>query len=91
MKRNMNLVRNILLNVEQAGPLANIKFNDFGDIDEQTIRAHVELMIDKGLIKGERDRTHYFRLSITWEGYELLDNIRALSRNRKFRKKHGKL
>ena len=84
MKRNMDLVREILLQVEASGAGKAIKLN-IADHGEEEVGLHVELMIGNGLIEGttvpssdgpaHRILTYWIK-SMTWEGYDFLDAAR---------------
>lgn len=84
MKRDMDLVREILLRAEAAEPGKEIK-PDIPGYGEEKIGLHVELMIDRKLIKGTTipsgsgpaHRILTYRIDrMTWEGYEFLDAAR---------------
>ncbi len=79
MKRDMDLIRNILLEIEKQD-INSTYINNIA-VDGHTpmeIMQHVKLMEDHGLI---RDCTYdlsyntYVR-TITWEGYDFLEKIR---------------
>lgn len=84
MKRNMDLVREILLQVEASGAGKVIKLN-IADHEEEEIGLHVELMIRNGLIEGRavpssdgpahRILTYWIK-SMTWEGHDFLEAAR---------------
>ena len=84
MKRNMDFVREILLQIESTEPGETIEF-DIPDAGEEEIGLHVELMIEGGLIKGtvvpagtgpaHRILAHSSE-RITWEGHNFLDAAR---------------
>jgi len=82
MKRNWEIVRDILIKVEsnEAGskPLEN---RDFPDDLKFEYSEHVEILFEAKLIKGNlfqdlKPPKSYSITGITWEGYELLDAIR---------------
>ena len=85
MKRNMDLVREILLRVEAADG-GKIVFNDLlAEYDKADIGRHVELMIEHGLLKGTvvpsgsgpEHRVLVFDIRrMTWEGHDFLDAAR---------------
>ena len=84
MKRNMDLVREILLQVEATGAGKTIKLN-IADYGEEEIGLHVELMIGHGLIEGTTipagngpaHRILNYRIEkMTWEGHDFLDAAR---------------
>lgn len=72
MKRDADLVRDILLSVENNH--ADIK----SKITDQTIiNHHLHLMIEGGLLSGLEINEGQWRIyGLTWEGYELLELIR---------------
>lgn len=71
MKRDADLIRDILLSVE----------NDHTDIkskitDQDIINNHLHLMIDVGLLNGKEINEGQWRVyGLTWHGHELLDLI----------------
>lgn len=83
MRRDMDLVRSILLQAEAAdGPL------DMGDMDpcghtEEEAAYHVELMAQRGLVSATVRRAYGGALmlcridSLTWEGQDMLDAMRS--------------
>ena len=83
MKRDMDLVRKILFQMEEAeGGYAD---NDFAvdGYDEDAVGHHVWLMEQAGLVTAA-DMTAQqspspvaLPLSITWEGHEFLENVRS--------------
>lgn len=84
MKRDMDLVREILLQVEATGAGKTIKL-DIADHGEEEIGLHVERMIGHGLIEGTTvpsgngpaHRILAYRIeSMTWEGHDFLDAAR---------------
>ncbi|MFH1743623.1 MAG: DUF2513 domain-containing protein [bacterium] len=86
MKRNMDLVRAILLAIEaEPSGFAPQKLVIPGHTDEE-IGYHVYLMVEAGLLEGEVT-THNQSASpsalashMTWEGHEFLDASRDLTR-----------
>ncbi len=84
MKRDLDLIRYLLLTTEQSdkGVTDSILVNQRYDIKD--IAFHTELLIDRGLVSGlvEYDGFRTTPLSveitrITWEGYDYLDSIRS--------------
>ena len=76
MRRDMDLIRNILLSTES---------DDFGNLEEvdgKTLAFHVALLEEAGLLRayitfdGDEQPTGYIIRKITWSGYEFLDSIR---------------
>ena len=95
MKRDMDLVRDILLFIESCeGEI------DLGEMDTEhsinTIELHVELMCDAGLVEavispGVDGPGHYISMCmvtrLTWAGYEFLEASRKESRWEDVKKK----
>ena len=84
MKRNMDLVREILLQIEATEPGKVIKI-DSPSYGKEEIGLHVELMIGHGLIDGKAipsgdGAAHrilaYGIEGMTWEGQDFLDAAR---------------
>lgn len=87
MKRDMDLVRQILLWAEakDAGRLYRLDVEIDG-YDHLTVAKHVELMQDRGLVEanvlGFQEHGGAFEAKIeriTWDGYEFLDLARNTS------------
>ena len=81
MKRDMELVRKILLETEEAAnnPIEWIVLNIEG-YDPALISYHVKIMKEAGLIDAENLTTlahfEWQPKSLTWEGHEFLDAVR---------------
>ena len=82
MKRDMDLVRKILLAVEEENVFENDWRPEIGDHSPEEIVYHVELMKDAGLLDIDIRRflddslpLIYLR-RMTWEGHEFLDAAR---------------
>lgn len=81
MKRDMDLIRRILIHVEAADSvLDDLKVHGY---DDSTVLAHVQLMSEADLLKAAvlTDVDHSpLRIAsiwgITWNGYEFLDSAR---------------
>ncbi len=82
MKRDMDLVRQILLKIEseyRTRPLNNITVNGY---DKETIAYHCRIMNEAGLVSGYKASHSFEGLSgfsvgpLTWEGCDYLDKIR---------------
>jgi hypothetical protein len=82
MKRDKDLIKAILEVAEDA-PAKHATVitprelpDRFSDVSLGELIRHGHLMIDYGLIKGTGDRHGITITSITWNGYEFLDNAR---------------
>lgn len=83
MRRDMDLVRSILMQVEAAdGPL------DMGDMDpcghtEEKVAYHIELMAQRGLVSATVRRAYGGAVmlcrvdALTWDGRDMLDAVRS--------------
>ena len=80
MKRDLNLIRRILLNIEEQGEgSARAGFGALSDdgVDPDAIQYHVQLMHDAGLIVAdELVPGQWWPERITWAGHEFLDLAR---------------
>jgi hypothetical protein len=84
MLRNWDIIRKILLKIEQL-PTESSEFtsNELEGSDAETVAYHMRLLLESGLIIGGcRDALgppfcHASRL--TWEGHEFLDKIKKES------------
>lgn len=81
MKRDMDLVRDILLTIEEQddGSVRNRKVN-FDQTDSVVLTEHLFLLAEAGFIegspwKGINDRSYHVN-RLTWTGHEFLDTIR---------------
>lgn len=82
MKRDWDLVRAILLQVEQLPTATSqVRAPDVSGWDEELVGWHLALLVDAGIVEGNVSRslgrapTTAVR-GLTWAGCELLDSIR---------------
>ena len=80
MKRNMELIREILLFVEEScdgKKYVSIEDAHLHEDDRYVIYEHCRLLIDKHLVKAmlTDEMVCYFD-ALTWEGHDFLDNAR---------------
>jgi hypothetical protein len=88
MKRDMDLMRNILLRIEERSdvPPKKLYVDDFADLHKDlfVVSLHIDLMCDAGLIEVfdsniESDGLKNFAITrLTLAGYEYLDAIRSV-------------
>ena len=82
MKRDWDLVRTILLRVEeQPNTTSLLRPNELSGYDEENVSYHIKLLIDAGLLTGivspsMNAPTLAMARELTWEGHEFLDSIR---------------
>jgi hypothetical protein len=80
MKRDMDLARKILFEIEKA-PLeegwVDIKFDDY---TEEEVTYHIMILAEAGLIhaidQSSLQKTEWYAQRLTWEGHEFLDAAR---------------
>ena len=83
MRRDWDVIRTILLAVEQGDGEKEIPSSAFSGIDESIIAYHMWLMIETGLVEGggrppgSMGPPVAFIHRLRWSGHELLDEIRA--------------
>jgi hypothetical protein len=81
MKRDMDLIRDILLKLEEV-PENSYLSNPPEDLDLQEhsfeeVAYHLGLLIDAGLLEASQDLSGGFAVKkITWHGHEFLDDTR---------------
>ncbi len=96
MKRDMDLIRDILLRAANAdfGVLSSEAFAIEG-YDARTVAAHFELLDEAGLVDAdlltlERSGVHSGKvLRVTWAGHDYLDAVRDATVWRKVKKTLG--
>ncbi len=84
MKRDMDLIRDILCFVEKMTTSTfDIQHIKLDKTDENTIRYHIQLMVDAGFIyvnTYQPKDENFFEIitgyRLTWEGHEFLDLIK---------------
>ncbi len=82
MKRHMDLVRELLLKLEAEpldGNLWRLDPDGFGISDHtpDEIAYHMVLLIDGGLLDGQRELSGGFvARKLTWAGHDFLDSVR---------------
>ena len=81
MKRNMDLVRDILLSIEESGSYKHLQEKYPGE----RVKDHVRLMMGGNLVVVDYHMSE--PLQLRWHGYEFLDKIRDEKRWVKIKKK----
>ena len=84
MKRDMDLVRQIMLNIEDrpAGPPVHFRMDE---VEDRVLLGHLEMMIAAGLVTGKITQPHGARGSmiivgdLSWEGHEWIETVRDQS------------
>jgi len=81
MKRDMDLVREIMLKIE-ALPAGPPVLSRIGEVEDVVLLNHLEMLIEAGLVRGKISRSQGSRgdvigiSTLTWEGHEWLDAVR---------------
>ncbi|MFU2088987.1 DUF2513 domain-containing protein [Avibacterium avium] len=81
MKRNWDLIRKILLKLEEkADSTSWLESDGIKGYDSQTIAYHYKLLKNAGIIEAIDISTmgeeNFAAISLTWQGHEFLDKIR---------------
>lgn len=82
MKRDMDLIRDIMQDIESIPANEEWDVKDFGR-DPIEVRKHLELLVDAKLISGDvqtdlsGSKCWVNNIAITWLGYEFLDASRS--------------
>ena len=82
MKRDWDLVREILLNLEEcASSRGRLRPEDVAGRDREIVSYHMQILMEAGLIIGECSRSIGAPLyctahRLTWTGHEFLDQVR---------------
>lgn len=80
MKRNMDLIRELLLHIEDHG---NPELRDVPELEGHSLNVvlyHIKLLIQAGLVTaidaGTFDGPDYMQIEMTWQGHEFLSSVR---------------
>lgn len=81
MKRDWDLIRKILIEVEGLGDTRSA-VEQIDGTDYEAVSYHIHLMIDAGLVEGQCTQgmdgpLRCYASALTWEGHEFLDKIRS--------------
>lgn len=83
MKRDMDLIRELLLEIEENQTASDFSYeiNANLNFDANTVYQHLKLLRDGGMIDGEdslsQDRSSkIIVLGITWSGHDFIDSVR---------------
>lgn len=85
MRRDMNVIKTVLLRVEELKGLGNIysMFPEYFDMykvvkgteeEGELMIYHFDLLVESGFINGDVSTKNVFGL--TWEGHNLIDHLR---------------
>lgn len=97
MKRNMELIREILMKVEEIPTPSNFDLIEIPGHEQEEISYHVKLLGDAGLLDVYDRRTlgpdgyRYAPMALTNAGHDLLDSMRSETVWRKARSRLRKV
>lgn len=91
MKRDMDLVREILLEAEAHDPDGTIPELELDEWSPEMVFEHVLLLRNAGFVEAALSQETSCIHRITWEGYELLDSIRDATVWAKVKRSLGKV
>jgi hypothetical protein len=84
MKRDWDLVRRILLTVEEAAPGAHVMSHQFPDLDNPTLFEHVKVLKNAGYLEAQllplktgHGGDDFVILGLPWDGHDLLAKMRS--------------
>ena len=82
MKRNLDLVRDLLLQIEKRTKPASIDLDPPEGSSPEEVEYHIEILKGSNLINFSHQAkgvngSIFTNLSLTWEGHEFLDSIRS--------------
>ena len=82
MRRNWDIIRELLLAAEDLGPNERVSLSDFDESRQFEMSYHAGLLDEAGLVHASISKelsqrpTHFYIYRLTWSGHELLDAIR---------------
>jgi hypothetical protein len=83
MKRDWDMIRDILMAVEELQPNALLTLDSFPADKHSEVSYHLEILEEGGLLRGKIHKTpggspHTFHLiRLTWAGHDFLESIRS--------------
>jgi Hypothetical protein (DUF2513) len=84
VKRDLDLVRQLMLQIEALPASPPVQYR-MSEIEDPVLLAHLELLIDAGLVNGRIARSHGTRGDVisveglTWQGHEWIEMVRSQS------------
>lgn len=82
MKRDWDVIREILQKTEELEPNKMLELEDFKDKDAYLVSYQVRILLEASLIDAVlsevmgNEPKNFFIIRLTWEGHEFLDSIR---------------
>jgi hypothetical protein len=79
MKRDIDLVRQILTDMEDAPPMEVHTGFHYDGYDTATVNEHIELLIEAGLLEGKVARSNSRSVAnvtrLTWAGHDFIQSM----------------
>ena len=80
MKRDIDLIKEILTEIEESNAPSDIIEIDIPDRSQEEISYHIMLIYQAGLLEAEdvsgTNSYKWIPISLTWQGHEFLDAVR---------------
>ena len=80
MKRDIGLIKEILIEIEESNAPSDIIEIDIPDRSQEEISYHIMLMYQAGLLEADdvsgTNSYKWIPISLTWHGHEFLDAVR---------------
>ncbi len=84
MKRDLDLVRQLMLQIEALPAAPPVQYR-MSEIEDPVLLAHLEMLIEAGLVNGRISRSQGARgdvisvSGLTWQGHEWVEMVRGQS------------
>ena len=84
MKRDLDLVRQLMLQIEALPAAPPVQYR-MSEIEDPVLLAHLEMLIEAGLVNGRISRSQGARgdvisvSGLTWQGHEWVEMVRSQS------------
>jgi hypothetical protein len=84
MKRDLDLVRQLMLQIEALPAAPPVQYR-MSEIEDPVLLAHLEMLIEAGLVNGRISRSQGARgdvisvSGLTWQGHEWIEMVRSQS------------
>jgi len=84
MKRDLDLVRQLMLQIEALPAAPPVQYR-MSEIEDPVLLAHLEMLIEAGLVNGRISRSQGARgdvisvSGLSWQGHEWIDMVRSQS------------
>ncbi|HEU4722714.1 MAG TPA: DUF2513 domain-containing protein [Gemmatimonadaceae bacterium] len=82
MKRDLDLVRHVMLQIEALPASPPVQYRA-GEVEDPVLLKHLEMLIAAGLVSGKISQSHGSRgdvisiSGLTWDGHEWVEMVRS--------------